>query len=165
MSWFNFQTMNDVDQGRAVLTYFNNGMVAKYSPDWSYTVDQLSSTVSADPSSFVSELGFVIHAAEMDDSKWQAAMDDLVTKSGGRVPKMTAFFNELQQTATTLDFFDYVKAAPTVAVETAGDIVTGVQKIGDAVIQTGSILTSIAPLAIVAAVLFIGFSRTKQLAG
>ncbi|MDE2102147.1 MAG: hypothetical protein KGL39_33180 [Patescibacteria group bacterium] len=152
------------------MVYFHNE-AATY-PDYQLTLDELIQYVGSlpdgkvDPSIFLSGLGFAITSIEMSDSSVQDAMTRLADAGQGKVPSTQApFFKALSDQAQDLSVFNYIEVTPSVMLQTAKQIGTGLQSVGNAVITTGKTLTQIGPVLIVAAVVFIGWSYTARAAG
>jgi hypothetical protein len=161
VSFFNFQPVNDIDRGREAVTYFHNASVGK--GQYSETLDSLINIVSkGTPDIFLDSFGFAISSIELSTSNVEAAMENLASHAAGQIPRQEAFFSALSNQAQDFGIADWL---PYVAKESAKDVVHGAAEVGNAVIDTGRSLLVIAPLAIVAAVLFIGYAKTRQIAG
>jgi hypothetical protein len=164
MSWFYSSPISDVDRGRQAMTIFHNRSV-EY-PAYTYDFDTMLTKIGGtDPQYFLEGLGLAISSNEASDGQVQDAMENLADQAQGRLPVKQDFFNALTNRLTTLTTLDYIAATPEIAGQTALDAVKGAQAIGDAVIDTGQSLLVIGPLLIVAAVIFIGYSHTRRLAG
>lgn len=161
MSWFNFQPMNDVDRGREALKYYHNESV-KY-PNYGLTFDQLIQRFGG--FDIVEGLGLAINSSEMSDSHVQEAMENLANQAKGRMPSsFSVFFKALSDREGNLTFTDWVGGLPEISKNIASDIGKGAVEVGNAVLDTGKSLLVIGPLLIVAAVVFIGYSKVKRLA-
>lgn len=164
MGWFNLQPVNDIDRGREAMVYFHNRMVS-YS-NYSLTADQLIDLVAkGNAGIFLDAFGFAINSIEMSDSKVQESMANLAIHTNGKIPIQSEFFRALSVRVSNLTFMDYVGGAPEIAGGMAMDVVKGAQAVGDAVIDTGKSLLVIGPLLAVAAIVFIGYAKTRQYAG
>jgi hypothetical protein len=118
------------------------------------------------PQIFLEGLGFAITAIEMSSGKVKEAMEALADQCQGKIPNnQNYFFRALSDREQNITFFDWVKATPSIAADTAVDVAKGAQEVGNAVIDTGKSLLTIGPLVIVAAVLFIVYAKTRQVAG
>lgn len=166
MSLFDFfQPSNDIDTGRSALAYFHNAMVSMYS-SYRLTLTQVTAEVSKNkPEIFLTDLGFAINTIELSDSGVKDAMENLAKFSGGSIPGQAQFFQALSNRKANLTFGDYVGGAPEIAAGMATDVVKGAQQVGDAVLDTGKSLLVIGPILAVAAIVFIGYAKTRQVAG
>jgi hypothetical protein len=165
MSWFNFQPQNDIDKARDAMVAFHNRML-KY-PIYTLKYEELISAVAPkSPQIFLEGLGFAISSIEMSSGKVQEAMEALADKCQGKIPNnQNYFFSALSDREMNINFMDWVKATPTIAADTAKDVGKGAVEIGNAVIDTGKSLLTIGPLVVVAAVLFIVYAKTREVAG
>lgn len=168
------QPQNSVDKGREAFKYFHNASVGV--GNYNYTMDQAigivasnggSETVSDDVSTiFLDGLGGAIENIQSDGSLGgsgvQDSMEALAAKAQGQLPSSTSFFQAVGNTASNPTFLTIAAA---VIPQTASQVVGGVAAIGQSIINTGSILTTLLPVVAVGAVLFIVFARTKQIAG
>ena len=158
---------NDMDRGRAAFVYFHN-RASRY-PNYSYTLDEALKIVSKGEKNigiFTDSIGGLIREIQVDGflsgNKVKNAMENLADKGAGKLPDRNTFFAALSSEAQD---FSFREAAPFVVVESVKEIATGAQAVGDSIITTGKILTTIGPIVIVAAVLYIVFYKTKQVAG
>jgi len=164
MGWFSTQPTNDIEKARLALSFFHNYSVGF--PGYNYTLDSLIEKIGGKyPTMFLEDYGFAINTIGMSVGQTQQALEALADTSQGKIPTKTAFFQALSARVSNPTFMDYVGATPKVALESAGDVVMGFKEVGDAVLDTGKSLLVIGPLLIVAAVVFIGYSRTRQIAG
>lgn len=165
---FNFFTSpeNDIDRGREAMMYFHNQM-STYAKYKGTTLNQMIDVVSkGKPDIFLDAFGFAINANEMRDAQVKDAMVALAQRSSGVIPpNQSQFFNALTARIQAITVTDTFFASPEIAKGMAGDVITGAKEIGDAVIDTGKSLLVIGPILIVAAIVFIGYSRTRQYAG
>lgn len=162
MGWFSTQPANDIDKARLALSYFHNNSVA-FKPKYSYTLESLITKLGG--TMFLEDFGFAINTIGMSVSDVEDAMDALANKSQGNIPTKTSFFQALSNRVSNPTFMDYVGATPKIAGDTALTVVKGAAEVGNAVLDTGKSLLVIGPLLIVAAVVFIGYSRVRQIAG
>ena len=161
MSWFNFQPLNDIDRGREALKYYHNESV-KF-PNYGLTFDELITRFGG--SNFLEGMGLVINSGEMSDSHVQEAMENLANQGQGRMPgNFSIFYKALSDREANLTVRDWVGGIPEISKNIASDIGKGAVQIGNAVIDTGKSLLVVGPLLIVAAVIFIGYSKVKRLA-
>lgn len=167
--FFNTQPQNDVDKGKNALSIFHNSMIQYDS--YTYTAATLLNEVSKNssgtpqPDIFLDGLGGAITAIDMRADQVQDAMVRLANASGGLIPQQAAFFKALSNRMDDISVTDWIHAAPQIAADTAATAVKGVQEVGNAVIDTGKTLTMIGPALAVAAVIFIGYSYTRRIAG
>jgi len=158
---------NDMDRGREAFVYFHN-QASKYS-GYSYTLDEALKIVSKGEKNigfFTDGIGGLIREIQNDGflsgNKVKKAMENLADKGAGKIPDRNTFFAALSSEAQD---FTFREAAPVVLVESAKEIATGAQAVGDSIITTGKILTTIGPIVVVSAILYIVFYKTKQAAG
>jgi hypothetical protein len=154
---------NDEIKGRAALVHFHNEAL-DFPENYHFSFEELVSALQKKSNGqFLDGFGFAINSAEMSESAIKTAMINLADAGEGQLPaKWNDFFNALTKEATK---FSFVDAATYTAAQTAKDLAVGAQQVGNAVIQTGSILTGIMPVVVVGAVLFIVAMRSKKLAG
>lgn len=165
MSLFSTQPVNDVDKARLAMIDFHNQAMAFY-PKYSLTLDALIDVVGGkNPPVFMESFGFAINSIGMSRGQVEDAMESLAVQAQGGVPRYEEFFKALSERVSNPTLMDYVKVTPQVAGETAVDVAKGFQEVGNAVIDTGKSLLVIGPLLIVAAIVFIGYRRTKMFAG
>lgn len=158
---------NDMDRGREAFVYFHN-RASRYS-GYGYTLDEALKIVARGEKNignFTDSLGGLIREIQSDGfltgNKVKNAMENLADKGAGKVPNINNFFAALSNEAQD---FTFKEAAPFVLVESAKEVATGAQAVGDSIITTGKILTTIGPIVIVGAILYIVFYKTKQAAG
>lgn len=156
-----------MDKGRAAFVYFHN-RASRY-PDYNYTLDEALKTVSRGEKNigfFTDGIGGLIREIQSDGflsgNKVKNAMENLADKGAGKIPDRNTFFAALSSEAQD---FTFREAAPFVLVESAKEVATGAQAVGDSIITTGKILTTIGPIVVVSAILYIIFYKTKQVAG
>lgn len=168
-SFFNSQPQNDQDRGAQALTWFHNDMTSFDNYTWTYK--QLVDFLNTDHTTgfldttgaFTEGLGLAINSIGMSDSQVQDAMQKLASASNGQIPANRAVFTKaLSDRMQDITAGDWINALPSIAADTAADVAKGAQKVGSAVIATGSILTKIAPILITAAVVLIGWAYTKK---
>lgn len=167
MSWFfsDPTPQNATDAGRWALSFFHNKAI--YYSGYNVTLDQLISKVGGKHASiFVEGLGKAILAAEMSEYQVREAMENLATQAAGRIPAdQHLFFEALQNRVLTFTARDWANEAPGIIGDSALDVAKGAAELGNAAIDIGKTLAQFGPVLIVAAVIFIGYARTKQLAG
>lgn len=156
-----------MDRGREAFVYFHN-RASRYS-GYSYTLDEALKIVARSEKNignFTDSLGGLIREIQSDGfltgNKVKNAMENLADKGAGKVPNINTFFSALSNEAQD---FTFKEAAPFVLIESAKEVATGAQAVGDSIITTGKILTTIGPIVIVGAILYIVFYKTKQAAG
>ena len=163
--FFSPAPLSDVELGRKAATHFHNEST-RYS-GYDETLDTMLSKVAGgkSPIFFLEGLGLAVRTIEMTDSQVQQAMKALASTAQGQIPRKELFHRALSDRISNPTAGDYLAATPQIALETAGEIVEGAQAVGDAVLGTGKILLAIAPILIVAGIVFIGYARTRQAAG
>lgn len=156
---------NDIEIGRTAMIYFHN-RAALYS-GYNITLDQLIDQVGGKrPEIFLDGLGMTILNLEMRDGQIKDAMVSLADTTKGMIPKNnTIFFQALSNRLTNVTVSDWVVASPEIAGNIAKDLGQGAVEIGNTVITTGKGILAIAPVLIIAAGVFIFYSRTRQIAG
>lgn len=169
MSWFfdlGTSLQSDTDRGRAAVTEFHqNSVRMPYYNEAS--VDSLLSKIMSgkSPEFFLEGLGTAIREIGMSQSQITDAMRSLAIRSNGRIPVQNEFFRALSDRVSQPTFTDYVGATPEVLGQSAIDVAHGAAEVGEAVLDVGKGLLQFGPILVLAAIFFIGFSRTKQLAG
>lgn len=159
--------VNDIDRGREAMVYFHNEMMRfEVYRARRMSVEQLIDTVGGkSPESFLDGLGLAINSIEMRDAQVEDAMERLAMKAQGQLPSnQSVFFKALSDRMQDISAGDFVRAAPTIAKDTAVTAVKGIAQVGEAVIDTGKSLLAVGPILIVAAVIFIGYSYTRRVA-
>lgn len=171
MGIFNFldssHPVNDGDLVAEALTYFHNRMLTDYPGTYNETLNSLKDKIGgASYQGFVDGFAMSVNSIGLSSGQLQDAMEALADASGGGIPKQTKFFTALSNRAQTITPGDWItEVIPTVAADSALDVLHGAQEVGNAVIETGKLLTGIGPYVIVAAVLFIVYARTRMIAG
>lgn len=165
MGWFSAETPeSDVETGRKAVRIFQASTVGY--PGYSETLDSLIAKVGgANPQFFLEGVGLAIRSIGMSDGQVEDAMESLAAAYQGRIPRREAFTKALSDRVSNPTAGDYIAATPQVALESAGDLVKGAQQLGDSLIAIGSTLNQFGPILIVAAIIFIGYARTRQYAG
>lgn len=169
MSLFSTQPENDIEKARIGMIAFHNQALV-FAPKYSETLNGLIKIVGENgrgynESIFMESFGFAINSIGMSIGQVEAAMKDLAVQAQGGIPNQATFFKALSDRVSSPTLLDYVKATPQVALDSAVDVVKGAAEVGNAVLDTGKSLLVIGPLLIVAAIVFIGYRRTKMLAG
>ena len=156
----------DESTGQNALREFFNASVSMFGskfpyPNFDLFLESVRQTKGA---KFIDEgLGMSINTNELTGSQVKTAMRALAVQAQGRIPASTGgWFSALNNEAGKVSFID---AGIYTAVETVKTVGQGAAAVGDAVIDTGKSLLAIGPLVAVAAILFIVYSRTKQIAG
>ena len=156
--------VNDVDRGRDAVIDFHN-QNSRYS-NYTMSLDELLMRVGGkNPEFFLEGLGLAIVNIDMRDSQVGEAMHRLADLKRGAVPEKQEFFKALSDRAQDINFSDVVYASPDIGLGIAKDIGKGAAQIGDAVLDTGKTLLVIGPILIVAAIVFVGDSYTRRVAG
>lgn len=158
--------MESIEKGREALLYFYNA--SKKFSNFNYSFDRMLEVVSGSPKAvqfFLDGMGTAIIEIQKDDfladSKVKKAMENLANLSKGNLPNKSYFFSALSQEAQNVTF---IEAIPTVVIGSAAEIVNGAQAVGDALIDTGKIVTKIFPFVTIIALLFILKEKTKKVA-
>jgi hypothetical protein len=106
---------------------------------------------------FVDGLGLGIRSVDIElaPERITSSMQQLAQAGGGGIPASEkSFFSAIQEQAESYSFFDMTSF---VAMESAKDIVTGVQKVGEAVIDTGASILKYRNYILIAAVIAGGY--------
>lgn len=155
---------NDYEEGRKAFSYFFNASV----PFTGLTAGEYAKQIAGSENGvqfFYEGLGLAINTIKADGflsgNSVQASMQNLALKAQGRIPAKSSFYAAISGKAQD---FSFLEAAPTVIKDTAAAALQGAQEVGIAVLDTGKSLLTIGPIVIVAAVLFIVWSKTKKLA-
>lgn len=157
--------MTDLEAGKKGLEYFRIASLP-YPKFKSMSYNDLLSLVGGkNPDIFLDGFGFTINSLEMSQGQVQEAMQYLAQAAQGGIPKQTLFFQALSTRLTNITTSDYILGLPSIAKDTAVDVVKGAQQVGDAVLDTGKTLLMVGPLLVVLAVIFIGYGKTRTLAG
>lgn len=155
--------MNDEAVGLSALHNYYNYCVQNYGSSFPYANFDLfySALKKTKGSTYIADgLGTAIRVNDMSDASVQRAMVAIAKAGRGRLPATgSGWFNALVNQSTQINFLD---AAVYVTTETASDVVTGAQKVGDAVIDTGKSFLAVGPIALVAAALFILYRKSKS---
>lgn len=141
--------ITDVERGkRAIKIFYDFWKVYPEASKFSYE-DLLRMLTSRRPmggDAFLDGLGLGIREAGMSDSRVTAAMRNLALSSRGKLPAANMdFFNYLMNEATKINFVD---AAIYVTTESAKDVVSGAQAVGDSIITSAKVLNFFLPLVI-----------------
>lgn len=151
------------ERAREAFREFHNYSLLKYPKAYALTLDELIKQASV-KNRFLSEaIGDAIIFNDMSSSKVQKAMYSLADRQKGTVPpNWMSWIGALTNQSTQVSVLESV---PYVATESAKDVVKGFAQVGDTAITTLKSFGAIAPLAILAAGLFIFYSKTRQIAG
>lgn len=143
----------DHNAGLSALLFFHNASL-KYPSYDRKTTDELLAAWGGRGMIYAEGIGLAINSTGMSTQQVQAAMESLAKTAQGRIPKdQNDFFNALNGQLSNISYVDLIK---TVASETASQIATGAQAVGDSVITSFSWLTKILPfLAVGGALLFV----------
>lgn len=164
MSWLDFSNQySDSERGRQALTYFHNYALSHYPKNYKRSLEQLITEASAKNRFLLEGLGLAINSSEISDSKVEAAMSRLADAGQGRLPAdWNSWFSILTSESVKVTFLESV---PFVVTESTKDILKGTAQIGDAVLDVGKSLLTVGPILVLAAIIFIGYARTRQIAG
>lgn len=150
--------MNDIELGEKVLRAFYNYSRSAYPFASIYSYDELKRALTSRKAGqgFIESLGMSVRFAELSDSKINSSMKALAQASGGKIPsKNSDFYNFMIDEGTKINFID---ALIYTATESAKDIGTGVQAVGNTLIDTGKILRII----FIPVVLYFGYQILKK---
>lgn len=106
-----------------------------------YSFDEMLTSLQSrkGQQAFLEGLGLGINASGFSNSQVQSAMHRLAVKSSGKIPSRNQDFRDfLINEGTKVDFVDMVTY---VAKESAKDIISGAQAVGDSLILTGKLFT------------------------
>lgn len=132
----------DYDRAVKILGQFNSAMVMMY-PGYALSTGDLVDRYDK-PAGIIAGIGLGATVADMSDSDTQAAMSALASQGGGQIPANWNYFTgALQNQAVNVS---WVQAVPFVVGQSISDITSGVQKVGDVAISTGSAAVQIAKL-------------------
>lgn len=168
---YTYQPENKIAAARSALMYYHNRECYKYPSVYKYTFDQFLDAIGGGnpqkTTTILEGLGGSILSIQQDgflsDTQIRDAMEDLADKSEGRIPaSYQTFFNVLGGKAQDVSFLD---AAWATAKGTTEKVAGGVKEIGETAIAVGSSLNVVAPILIFGAIIFIFYSRTRQVAG
>ena len=152
-------------RGRSAIAHFHNASLSYSS--YRLTFDELIGRLGSltQQQVHLEEIGAFIFDNEMSEADVQEAMESMASRGQGMVPpekSSTAYFNAL---GGKLGEINWVDGAKFVAVETGKELASGFQQVGDTILTTLKSFGAIGPIAVVAAVLYIGWKRTKRIAG
>lgn len=118
-------------------------------PVYKLSLDQLIYMLEKRPNqkNFLSILGGSVLASQSSQGEALLAMQTLAFKSMGRIPSQNVDFKSAIINKATS--FKFVDAVVYTVVETASQVVEGVQAVGDTLIDTGKILRLLFPIAVV----------------
>ncbi len=130
----------DVPRGRQALQYYFD-YSSEY-PNFPYSnFDSMVNDLTSKSPELVSTIGFTIRANEMSDSTVQDSMQVLAEHGAGNLPSnVSVFFNALGKAASNPSFFDSI---PFVAAASFHDAATGLQKVGQGLIDAGTNTTKL----------------------
>lgn len=120
----------DTDRGEVIMKQFHDSMVQMY-PSYSLSFEELKANYNP---AIIEALGLAANSAEMSDSKTATAMWNLAQQGFGKIPSnYNGFFSALQGQAANINWMDAVSYT---VKESAGDIVNGLEEVGQTVIDT-----------------------------
>lgn len=150
--------MSDIELGERVLKAFYNYSRSAFPFASIYSYDELKKILTSRKGGqgFIEGLGMSVRFADLSDSKINSSMKALANASGGKIPgKNSDFYNFMINESTQVSFVD---AFVYTAKESAKDIGSGVQSIGETLIDTGKILKII----FIPVVLYFGYQILKK---
>jgi hypothetical protein len=154
---------SDEQRGKEALSYFHNEALS-YPQNYSMSLESLCDILQKKSSgAFLDGFGFTVANAGLSTSQVKKAMQQLADAGQGKIPSnWHDFFSALQGQVGNISFID---AASYTFVESVKDIGNGAAAVGNAVITTGSMITTVLPYAVFAALAFIMYSKTRKYAG
>jgi hypothetical protein len=158
---FESNPLNQIEIGRAAILKFHNFSCAF--PAYTISIEDLVKRFGGDI--FLEGFGFAIVETDASDSQVRDAMLALANQGQGRIPaSQTAFFQALSNRTSNLTAGDWVSLTPAIAADVGKEVIKGTAEVGSAILDVGKSLLTIGPILVVAAVLYIGFVKTKQIA-
>lgn len=159
--------MTDYQRGYDAIAYYHSAMRALYASSFRYSLPEFIAILKRLPGAKALEegLGLGTRTAGPDEtplseSQVRRAMDNLARRGGGKIPsKYLDFFFSLSNEAVKINFVD---AAAFVTVESAKDVITGAQSVGDSLITSFKILNFLLPAIVI---LFVYFWLNKKSGG
>lgn len=155
---------DQVKKANEALKIFHNKSLGF--PAYHVTYDELLNIVSKkNPSIFLEGFGFAIES--LNDEGWfssgkvKSAMENLAEKSQGKIPSQSSFFSSLSDEAQNISFID---EAQFVATETGKKVLDGAVEVGNIATDTLKSVGMFLPLAVLVALGFILYSKTRKLA-
>lgn len=131
----------DTDRGKEILGQFYHSMQTMYPNTFKITFADLLKNY---PAGHLEGIGLAANTAEMTASETNEAMFDLATKSNGQIPfSANSFYAALQGRASQVSAW---KAVVETARGTLFDLTTGLEKVGQVVVDTGGALVNISKL-------------------
>lgn len=148
----------DLALGQKILRNFYDSAKSFYPFAVVYSFDELVKTLEArvGGKTFISGLGLAASLADFSDNDINSSMSALARNSGGKIPSKNGdFYAFMVDQGTKVSFTGAVSY--TVA-QSALDIVSGAQQVGESVLATGKILNFLLPIAVV----YFGFLFLKN---
>ena len=131
-----YNDFDDYNKGREALAYFHNAMTRLFPDQYKITLNELLRGLTARNGQkfFIEGLGLGIIEADMGLKQVNEAMTSLASQSKGKIPATNgAFRNALIGVAS---IGNWVDMATFVSAETAKDVVIGIARGGDLLINT-----------------------------
>lgn len=151
--------MNDILLGKIVVNTFIYYQQKNYFFS-SITYDQVLATQKY-PDIFLDGLGFQYREVlNQDETDLADAMDALARASNGKIPSEKSFQLAIRDKALNPSFFT---AAEAVISGTATQIAAGSQAVGNQLIETGKLLTTLLPFIVLGGLFVIGRSWVSKL--
>lgn len=133
-----YNDYDDYQRGRDAIIYFHNAMIKLYPASYKLDLQGLIKGLTSRTGQifFLEGLGNGIINAELSDKTVQMGMEYLAEKGKGQIPANNNTFvqNLSNQNLANQSFTDI---SSFVVLETGKDIIKGVAKVGEAVIETG----------------------------
>lgn len=133
-----FLDYDDFMRGKTALVYYHNAMVTLYPQKYKLDLQSLIRGLTAREKNkyFVDGLGLGILNAEATDKTVRNAMEYLASKGGGNVPASNNTFFQSIANQVTADI-KFTDISSFVVLETAKDVLVGVSKVGEKIIDGG----------------------------
>lgn len=141
--------LQDQTLGLEILKKFYEGAKFNYPFAVTYSFDEMLKVLQSRTGgkTFIQGLGLAAAVAEFDSGDIKNSMYALAKAAGGKIPSKNGdFYAFMVNQGTSVNFVD---ALIYTATESAKDVATGAQAVGDSLISTGKILTWIFPVAFI----------------
>lgn len=135
--------------GLEIVKKFYDGAKFNYPFSVNYSFDEMLKVLQSRTGgkTFLSGLGLAASLAEFDSGDIKNSMYALAKAAGGKIPaKNGDFYAFMVNQGTSVNFIDAIIYTTK---ESAKDIATGAQAVGDSLISTGKIVTWIFPVAFI----------------
>lgn len=152
-------SLSNQERGLGAMQQWHNYSIMKYPNNYSLTFEQLQTQTGA-ITRFVAEgIGMTIDVNSMTDTQIQKSMQNLSDAGQGRIPAgVSDWINAMINVSANPSFLETAEGA---AVQTAKDVSSGLQQVGDTVLTTASSLKVVLPILVVGAVVLIVYDKAK----